>query len=253
MMISSSKKQLLQGTHPKKAESRLDTSAAPGGSLSTQRHTGGVGVGPLRKDCIHRPRLCLRWNFSPGTSARSLYDSAGTGTNPKIRSNSFTSRGCSPPVFAYMSSSRCLMPGSTSQSLTKSSLPASSAKTASCSSLSISDMADALFPCIASPTAFTRDALQRRRNNSRSSFSASSADRPKLAPSDMIEVLFCAYVWPGSSRHAVATMRNSDRSCGRVSSRSFFGSRSHFSQELLSASNSAEVTAGAFSRRRTLL
>mmetsp|Transcript_109916 Transcript_109916/g.354911 ORF Transcript_109916/g.354911 Transcript_109916/m.354911 type:complete len:239 (-) Transcript_109916:1079-1795(-) len=103
-----------------------------------------------------------------------------------------------------------------------------------------------------SPTAFTRQPLQRLRSRSLSSSEASSSPRPKA--SRLLSTL-SRFWWSArsrSSRRAVTSTRKSDLSCGRVSSRSFSSRRSQASTSSRSFCTSPGVTLGRFSSRRAL-
>mmetsp|Transcript_126211 Transcript_126211/g.338645 ORF Transcript_126211/g.338645 Transcript_126211/m.338645 type:complete len:219 (-) Transcript_126211:1298-1954(-) len=154
---------------------------------------------------------------------------------------------------AYVFRSFSFMSLDTSQSCERSIFSVSAAKAASRSRRCICRTAPASLPCSESPTAFTRHALQRSRRRACNSSSASWSPRPQLSRAESMRSLFPSKVSSGSSSPAATSTRKSDRSCGRVSSRSFSSTRSHLATSACRSRTSAGETACLFSNRRTLL
>mmetsp|Transcript_38691 Transcript_38691/g.115592 ORF Transcript_38691/g.115592 Transcript_38691/m.115592 type:complete len:245 (-) Transcript_38691:2148-2882(-) len=145
------------------------------------------------------------------------------------------------------------MAGATSQSGRSSRPSAVSTNAARSSSRCISLTAWAWLPCIRSPTAFTRQPLQRACIRSRSSSAASSSPRPKASRALSTMSCFWSLSTSGSSSFAVTSTRKKALSWGLVSSRSFSSRRSQASTSSRSFCTSSGVTAGLFRRRRALL
>mmetsp|Transcript_43994 Transcript_43994/g.133244 ORF Transcript_43994/g.133244 Transcript_43994/m.133244 type:complete len:243 (-) Transcript_43994:1038-1766(-) len=128
-----------------------------------------------------------------------------------------------------------------------------SANPATSSSLCISLMAWASLPCRRSPTALTKYPWARALTKSSSSSRASFSVSPKLPWLASTASAFSASVSASSSNAAMISTRNSDLSCGFVSSKSFWMLRSHVSTSSRSFCTSAATTFGWLRSLRTLL
>mmetsp|Transcript_59497 Transcript_59497/g.117911 ORF Transcript_59497/g.117911 Transcript_59497/m.117911 type:complete len:203 (-) Transcript_59497:2369-2977(-) len=104
-----------------------------------------------------------------------------------------------------------------------------------------------------SPTALTRQPLQRETKSCATSSAASFCPRPKASRLTSIASCFCAVVKSGSSRVAPTSTQKRERSCGRVSSKSFSSVKSQESTSSRSCCTSLELNFGMFKSLKTLL